>query len=151
MEKILKKGIICFITIMVLISSMGVALASEQPVPIGVNINPVTPYWIGLYSISSNFQIHSGGIANPIIDGITYPGAVDYVNVKVSLKRSNGIGWTTIKSWNQNIAISLNQFMFNETYGVTKGYSYMYSAIVKSYKNGLLLDSVICNSNVLMY
>lgn len=150
-QKICKKGIIFIIAVTVIFASMGVALGSEQPVPLGVNINPITPYWIGLSSITESFQILSGGIANPIIDGVSYAGAVDYVNVKVSLKRSNGTGWTTIKSWNQNLAISLNQFMFNETYNVIRGYSYMYSATIKSYKNGLLLDTYLCNSRTIRY
>lgn len=151
MKRSFKKGTIIVIAIMVLLSSMSIAFASEQPVPVSIRTHSITPSWIGVSIISDSFQILSGGISNPKIWGNTHPGAVDYVNVKVSLKRSNGTGWITIKSWNQNIATPFDMFLFNETYNVTSGYSYMYSAIINSYKYGLLLDSVSFDSIVLRY
>lgn len=117
----------------------------------GLDGGPVTPFWIGINYITSDFDILSGGLANPAIFGKTYQDAVDYVNVKVYLKRGSGSSWTTIKSWDQDIPISLNSFIFGETYSVQKNYNYKYTATIKSYKDDSLLDTVSFESNIIAY
>ena len=151
MKRNLKKGMTLIVAIVMAFSSMSVAFAVEQPISASKNGNTVTPYWVGLNTITNDFQISSGGFANIIIRGTIYSGEVDYVNVRVSLKRGNGTGWTTIQSWNQNIPISLNKFTFNKSYGVSRNYYYKYSATVKSYKNSALVDSVSFDSKILTY
>jgi len=149
-KSMIKRGFI-FVAAMVIILSLTVtAFASESDAPPLRPENSITPFFIGINTISADFDI-AGGQANPIIKGTTYTSSVDYVNVKVDLKRSNVTAWTTIKSWNKNITISLNKFTFNEKYGVSSGYSYKYTATVKSYKNGALLDSVTFDSETIKY
>ena len=147
----MKKVIIFVIAFVMVLSSMGIAFASDEPAFEEINAGAVTPSWVGLNTITQDFQILSGGMANPIIRGTTYASQVDYVNVVVSLKKGSGTSWTTIKTWNQNITISLNKFTFNQTYAVLPGYSYKYSTTVKSYKNNVLVDSVSLNSSVFVY
>ncbi|HZK71147.1 MAG TPA: hypothetical protein VFD03_06470 [Clostridia bacterium] len=152
------KNMFLFVIIVVLVfSSVSVVFATEAeakaPVnPVGVtDSNLISPYYVGISTVTPYFQILSGGMANPLIKGSTYPGMVDYVNVIVILKRGSGTSWTTIKTWNQNINIFLNAFTFNQAYAITGGYSYKYSATVKSYKSGTLVESVSINSSVLEY
>lgn len=149
MKKNFRKTLLLVTVFIVILASFSITFALEKPIE--QNGEPITPCWVGLCTISHNFIISSDGIANPIIRGTTYPGAVDYVNVKVYLKRSNGSGWTTIKTWDKNISISLDRFTFNETYAVSKNYTYKYTATVKSYKNNALLDTVTFDSQLINY
>lgn len=149
-KSIIKRGFILIAAMMIMLSLTVAAFASESAAPAFQQENVITPFFIGINTISDDFDI-TGGQANPIIKGTTYANAVDYVNVKVDLKRSNGAAWTTIKTWNKNISISLNKFTFNEKYSVSSGYSYKYTATVKSYKNDALLDSVTFDSETIKY
>lgn len=151
MKKCIRKNLILVIVIVLIFSLTSISFASEVLAPTGMQANAITPNWTGLNTVSYNFSILSGALANPIISGTTYSGAVDYVNVNVDLKKSSGSSWITIKSWNKNITIALNKFTFNETYAVSTSYSYKYSATVKSYKNGVLLYSVSFDSNTISY
>lgn len=151
MKEYMKKGAVFVLAVIFLIVSAGFCYASEQPLQAGSEKGPVTYRWTGLNTVTGTLDILSGGKANPIVRGTTHAGKVDYVNVSVALKRSSGSGWSTIKSWNQNITISLNKFTFNETYGVSKNYSYQYTATVKSYKGGQLLDMVTFDSKIVPY
>jgi hypothetical protein len=148
-KTLIKRGLI-FITVLMLMLSVTVTAFASEPTATLQQSNGVTPFFVGLNIIAYNFDIVSGQ-ANPVIKGTTYSGAVDYVNVAVTLKRSSGSTWTTVKSWSKNITISLDQFAFNEKYSVSSGYSYKYTATVKSYKNGSLLDTVTFDSKTIVY
>ncbi len=149
-KSMIKRGFIFATALVIMLSLTVTAFASESTAPPLRQENSITPFFIGINTISDDFVI-TGGQANSIIKGTTYTNTVDYVNVKVDLKRSNGSAWTTIKSWNKDITISLNKFTINEKYGVSSGYSYKYTATVKSYKNGALLDSVTFDSETIKY
>lgn len=149
-RSMLKRGFIFAATLMLVLSLTVTSFASEPVAPSLQKGNYITPFFIGINTITSDFDIVSGQ-ANPTIKGTTYSNGVDYVNVKVDLKRGSGTNWTTIKSWDKNISISLNQFTFHEKHGVSSGYSYKYTATVKSYKNGSLLDSVTFDSDTIKY
>ncbi|HVI40562.1 MAG TPA: hypothetical protein VM577_07880 [Anaerovoracaceae bacterium] len=151
MEKNFKKSVAFMIALMMILVSTGFSFASEQPIQADSEKNAAIFRWVGLNTVTGTFEILSGGKANPIVRGTTHAGEVDYVNVIVTLKSSSGSGWTTLKSWNRDITISLNKFTFNETYTVGKNYSYQYSAAVKSYKDDVLLDSVTIDSKILKY
>jgi hypothetical protein len=146
----IKRGFIFAAILMLVLSLTGTSFALESAAPSFQKGNYITPFFIGINTITNDFDIVSGQ-ANPTIKGTTYSNGVDYVNVKVDLKRSSGSSWIIIKSWNKNITISLNKFSFNENYGVSKGYSYKYTAAVKSYKDGVLLDSVTFDSDTIKY
>ncbi len=151
MERNYKKSMAFVLAVIMILVSAGFSYASNQPNQADAEKSAVTYRWTGLNTVTGTFEILSGGNANPIVRGTTHAGSVDYVNIAVSLKRSSGGSWSTIKSWNQNITISLNMFTFNETYKVGKNYSYMYTATVKSYKDGVLLDSVTLDSKIVPY
>lgn len=144
MKKFFNKGMTLAIAAVMVLSSIGIVSAMELPNALGTSQDRgiITPYWTGISTLYYDLKIISGGAANPIIKGTMNAGEADSVNVSVALKRSNGSGWTTIKTWNQDKAISANQFSFNETYSVLKGYDYKFSATVKSYKNNALVDTV---------
>jgi len=151
MERSFKKNCILVIALLMILASAGFSYASEQPRQ-DESEKPVTTYrWEGLNTVTGTLEILSGDKANPIVRGTTHAGLVDYVNVVVSLKRSSGNGWSTVKSWNKNITISLNKFTFNETNKVSKNYSYRYTATVKSYQNNVLLDAVTFDSKIVKY
>lgn len=153
MERKIKRSLVFVIAIIMVISSISIAFANELPAYSSKEgeKSSIAPYWIGLNTVSNNFQILAGGLANPTVWGTTYSGDVDYVNIGIILKRSNGSSWTTIKSWNQNKTISNNMFSFDETYTVIKGYNYKYTATVKSYKNNTLLDTISFDSKIVTY
>lgn len=151
MERNFKKSVALLTAFTMLLASAGFSFAAELPGRTAVDTDAAVYRWEGLNTVTGTFEILSGGKANPIVRGTVYTGKVDYVNVAVSLKRSGGSGWSTIKSWNQNITVSLNQFVFNETYKVGKNYSYKYTATVKSYKDGVLVDTVTFDSKIVPY
>lgn len=151
MERNFRKGVALLTIFLMLLASAGVSFAAEQPVRTAIDPDVSVYRWDGLNTVTGTLEILSGGKANPIVRGTVYTGKVDYVNVSVSLKRSGGNGWTTIKSWSKDITISLNQFAFNETYKVSKNYLYKYSAKVKSYKAGQLIDTVTLESQTVSY
>jgi len=152
MERNYKKSIAFMFAVILILVLTGFSYASDQPSQPDSEKNAVTYRWVGINTVTGTFEILSGGNANPIVRGTTHAGKVDYVNVAVSLKRKSGSSsWSTIKSWNQNITISLNKFTFNETYKVAPNYSYKYTATVKSYKDGVRLDSVTFDSKIVPY
>jgi len=151
MERNLSKSSIFIIALLMIIVSAGFSYASEQPGQAESEKPTVIYRWAGLNTVTGTLEILSGDKANPIVRGTTHAGMADYVNVVVSLKRSSGNGWSTVKSWNKNITISLNKFTFNETDKVSKNYSYQYTATVKSYKNHVLLDTVTFDSKIVKY
>jgi len=65
----MKKVIIFVIAFVMVLSSMGIAFASDEPAFEETNAGAVTPSWVGLNTITQDFQILSGGMANPIIRG----------------------------------------------------------------------------------
>jgi hypothetical protein len=69
----------------------------------------------------------------------------------ISAERPWCLGGSTIKSWNKDITISLNQFAFNETYRVSRNFSYKYTATVKAYKDGEPIDTVTFDSKIVSY
>lgn len=156
----LRKGFLFVIAAVLVLASVGVAFATEteamEPIcpahALGV-VDPgsITPYWVGISNLTAEFQMLSGGLANPMVFGTVYSGVVDRVNVVVALKKGSGTTWITIKTWNQNVPISFNSYTFNQTYSVPSGYAYKYSTTVKSYKNNVLVDSVSLNSSILIY
>jgi hypothetical protein len=139
------------LAVMMILISAGFSYASEQPSRADSENSAVTYRWVGLNTVTGTFDILSGGKANPIVRGTTRAGKVDAVQVVVWLKRSSGSGWSAIKVWNQDIAISYNSFTFNETYKIGKNYSYKYTATVKSYKDDVLMDSVTFDSKTVKY
>jgi len=150
MKSKLKSGFTFIISMMLIFSTISIAFAAERE-EAAISDNGITiQRWIGISTITKDFAV-SGGYANPIIKGTTLSGQVDSVTVKVSLKKSSGASWVTIKTWNQDIATSLNKFTFNEQFAVSKGYSYKYSATVKSYKNDVLVDTATVNSSTIEY
>lgn len=151
MERKLKKRILFVIALLMILVSAGVSYASAPPDRTASEKNAVIYRWQGLNTVTGTFEIKGDGMANPIVRGTTHADMVDYVNVAVSLKRSSGGSWSTIKSWSKTITIELNKFTFNESYKVSKNYSYKYTATVKSYKYGELLDSVTFDSKIVMY
>lgn len=151
MERNFKKSVAFLTAFMMLLASAGFSFAAEQPDRTAIGKDSAVYRWEGLNTVTGTFEILSGGKANPIVRGTVYTGKVDYVNVSVSLKRNGGSGWSTIKTWSRDITISLNQFTFNETYRVGRHYSYKYSATVKSYKNGALVDTVAFDSKIVPY
>lgn len=151
MKNNFKKSIAFVLAVMMILVSAGFAFASEPPDQSNPGKEAAAYRWTGINSITGTFDILSGDMANPVVRGTTYAGQVDYVNVTVRLKRNSGSGWSSIKVWNQNITISLNKFTFNETYKVGKNYSYKYAATVKSYKNGVLLDTITFDSKIIQY
>ena len=151
MERNSKKSIVFLFAVILVLVSTVFSYASDGPSRADSEKNAATYRWIGINTVTGTLDILSGGKANPIVRGTTHAGEVDYVNVAVSLKKSNGGSWSTIKSWNQNITISLNKFTFNETYQVGTNYSYKYTAKVKSYKDGVLLDTVTFESKIIPY
>jgi len=151
MERYFKKSVALAMAAMTIFASAGLSYAADPPGTIPAEKGAVAYRWAGLNTVTGTLDILSGGYANPIVRGTTHAGMVDYVNVAVSLKRNGGSGWSTIKSWNKNITVSLNKFTFNETYKVSRNYSYKYTATVKSYKDGALLDTVTFDSKIVMY
>lgn len=151
MERSYKKSITFMLAVIMILVSTGFSYASDRPSQPDSEKNAATYRWVGLNTVTGTFEILSGGNANPIVRGTTHAGEVDYVNVAVSLKRKSGSSWSTIKSWNQNITISLNKFTFNETYKVATNYSYKYTATVKSYQDGVRLDTVTFDSKIVPY
>jgi len=146
-----KKSMAFLFAVILIFVSTGFSYASGQPIRADSEKKADTYRWVGLNTVTGTFEILSGGIANPIVRGTTHAGNADYVNVAVSLKRSSGSGWSTMKCWNRNITISLNMFTFNETYKVGENYSYKYTAKIKSYNDGLLLDLVTLDSKIVPY
>lgn len=151
MERNYKRSSIFVIALLMTLVSAGFSYASEQTVQAESEKPAVIYRWEGLNTVTGTLEILSGDKANPIVRGTTHAGMVDYVNVAVSLKRSSGNGWSTVKNWNKNITISLNKFTFNETHKVSRNYSYRYTATVKSYKNSVLLDTVTFDSKIVKY
>jgi hypothetical protein len=151
MERNLKKGIASVLALMMILPSAGFSYAAELPDRTATENGPSVYRWVGLNTVGNSLTVSSKGVANPAVWGTTRSGEVDTVNVAVSLKRSSGSGWSTIKTWNQDIPISYNTFAFDKTYKVGKNYSYKFSATVKSYKGGVLLDSVTFDSKIVKY
>ena len=151
MKRNLKKSAAAVVALTMFIVSAGFSDASERPIRTDSEKGTVVYRWTALNTVSGTLDILSGGMANPVVRGTTHAGKADYVNVAVSLKKSSGSGWSTIKSWNRDITISLNKFTFNETCRVGRNYSYRFTATVKSYKNGDLLDSVTFDSKIVSY
>lgn len=149
MKRNLKKAIALAIVGLLLLVATGFTYAEEQHGMAASERSMVR--WVGLNSVTGTFEILSNGMANPIVRGTTHEGMADYVNVAVSLKKNTGSSWSTIKSWNKNITVALNKFTFNETYKVSKNYSYKYTATVKCYHDGALVDSVTFDSKVVAY
>ncbi len=151
MEKNFRKSVAFLLALTMLLASAGLSFAAEQPSRTATDKDAAIYRWEGLNTVTGTLEILSGGKANPIVRGTVYTGKVDYVNVAVSLKQRGSSGWSTIKSWNKDITISLNQFAFNETYQVSRNYSYKYTATVKSYKDGVLADTVTFDSKIVSY
>lgn len=151
MERNLKRSITSILTVMLILASVGFAYASGEPDRAAAEDNASVYRWVGLNTVTGTLDVLSGGMANPIVRGTTRAGEVDYVKVAVSLKRSGGSGWSTIKTWNQDIPISYNLFTFNKTYKIGKNYSYKFTATVKSYQDDALLDSVTFDSKIVRY
>ena len=151
MERKYKKKIAFLIALMMILASTDISFAGQQLITADLGSHAITPFWVGLNTVACTFNILSGGKSNPIVRGTTHAGAVDYVNVNVILKRFDGSDWDSIKTWNKDISISLNKFTFNEEYKVTKNHYYKFSATVKSYKNGVLLDTVSLDSKAILY
>lgn len=151
MERKFMRSIASILAFMMILASAGFSYASGSPGQAAAENNASVYRWVGLNTVTGTLGILSGGKANPIVRGTTHSGEVDYVNVTVSLKRSGGSGWSTIKVWKQDIPISYNTFTFNKTYKVGKNYSYKYTAAVKSYKDDVLLDSVTFDSKIVKY
>lgn len=151
MDRNFRKSVALLTAFMMLLVSAGFSFAGEQPDRTVIDRDASVYRWEGLNTVTGTFEILSGGKANPIVRGTVYTGKVDYVNVSVSLKRSSVNGWTTIKSWSKDITVSLNQFVFNATYKVSKNYLYKYAAKVKAYKDGGLIDTVTFESLIVSY
>jgi len=151
MERNLKQGIASVLALMMILLSAGFSYAAELPERTAPENSTSVYRWVGLNTVSNSLTVSSTGVANPAVWGTTRSGEVDTVNVAVSLKRSSGSGWSTIKTWNQDIPISNTTFAFDETYKVAKSYSYKFTATVKSYKDDVLLDSVTFDSKIVKY
>lgn len=150
-KTISKKSLLLSMVLMMFLALPGTVFASGQASPALAGDGIITPYFVGISTISYALNIKDGQ-ANPVVTGTTYQNAVDYVNVQLDLKRSsNGTSWSTIKSWNKDITVSSQTFTFNEKYTVSKNYSYKFTATVKSYKNSALLDTVTFDSNTVSY
>lgn len=151
MERNFRKSIALLTAFMMLLASAGFSFSTEQPGRTASDREASVCRWEGLNTVTGTFEILSGGKANPIVRGMVYTDKVDYVNVKVSLKKSSGSGWSTIKNWSKDITVSLNQFSFNETYKVSENFSYKYTATVKAYKDDKLIDTVTFDSQIAAY
>jgi hypothetical protein len=151
MERNFRKSVAFLIALTMLLASAGFSFAAEPPSRTAIDKDADIYRWEGLNTVTGTLEILSGGKANPIVRGTVYTGKVDYVNVAVSLKQRGSSGWSTIKSWNRDITVSLNQFTFNETYQVSRNYAYKYTATVKSYKDGVLADTVTFDSKIVSY
>lgn len=151
MERNFRKSIALLTIFLMLLASAGFSFAAEQPGRAVIDPDVSVYRWEGLNTVTGTLEILGGGKANPIVRGTVYTGKVDYVNVSVSLKRSGISGWQVIKSWSKDIPISLNQFAFNETYKVSKNYLYKYSAKVKAYKGGRIIDTMTLESQTVSY
>ncbi len=151
MERNFRKSAALLLALTMLLASAGFSFAAEQPSWTAIDNDAAIYRWEGLNTVTGTLEILSGGKANPIVRGTVYTGKVDYVNVSVSLKQRGSSGWSTIKSWNKDITISLNQFAFNETYRVSRYYLYKYTATVKAYKDGVRIDTVTFDSKTVSY
>lgn len=151
MERNIKRSIASILAFMIILVSAGFSYASGLPDGAASENGASVYRWEGLNTVTGTLAVSSEGQANPVVRGTTRAGKVDYVNVAVSLKRSSGSGWSTIKTWNQDIPISYNTFTFDETYKVGKNYSCKFTATVKSYKDDVLLDSVTFDSKIVKY
>ena len=140
-----KKIITTLVLVFAITAMPGMSSAKEAVPDKALFTGGISLMWVGMDKYSSDLSISSGKAVCTIIVNATSV-KVDNVNFSVKLQQYKSGSWTTIESWDQGTSLINGKAKFNESFNISKGFTYRFTGTIKTYKNGKLLDTCAITS-----
>lgn len=108
----------------------------------------VTPFYDYITALGANLSI--GSLGKAVSTGfVYYPGDYDST-LTIELQRSNGTGWTTVKSWSESFS-GWGHHSLEEEYYVTSGYTYKVVTTATVKEGSIVLETASSTSSEVTY